>query len=266
MYDPQSLTIPKKQANEHDKNPPHFQKTQEVKPDFSDFKEEDGSNCHGFSSHLHDEEILAENIATYYGMISLMDKQIGAILDKLDGLGLTDNTMVLFTTDHGHLYGHHGLIAKGAFHYEDMIKIPMIAKLPGTIPAGVSSDSLQSIVDVAPTFLAAAGIDIPRCMTGLNMLPEWSGHCDALRDHIICENRHQPTKLHLKTYVNERYKITIYYGRDYGELFDLQEDPKEINNLWNEADFQSLKAELCMKYIHAELIKEPLPMPRIAGA
>ena len=266
MYDPKKLTIPKMQPDEHQNNPPHFQKTQETTPDYSEYKEEEGNACHGFSSHLHDDETLADNIATYYGMISLMDKQIGTILDKLDELNLTDKTMVIFTTDHGHFYGHHGLVAKGAFHYEDMIKIPMIAKLPGTLPSGITSDKLQSIVDVAPTILSAAGIDVPRCMTGINMMPEWSEKTEAIRDHVICENRHQPTKLHLKTYVNQRYKITIYYGQNYGELFDLQEDPNELNNLWDNEVYRELKSDLCMKFFHAEMIKEPLPMPRIAGA
>ena len=72
-------------------------------------------------------------------MISLMDKYIGQILDKLDELGLAENTLVVFTTDHGHFFGQHGLIAKGAFHYEDMVKIPIVARFPGAIPAGERS-------------------------------------------------------------------------------------------------------------------------------
>ena len=71
---------------------------------------------------------------------------------------------------------------------------------------------------------------------------------------------------HVKTYVNERYKITVYYNRDYGELFDLQEDPQEVNNLWNSPGHAELKAELIMKLLFAEMGKEQLWMPRIAGA
>jgi len=66
--------------------------------------------------------------------------------------------------------------------------------------------------------------------------------------------------------VNERYKITVYYNRDYGELFDLQEDPHEINNLWQKPEYAELKADLIMKLLFAEMGKEPLWMPRIAGA
>jgi uncharacterized sulfatase len=66
--------------------------------------------------------------------------------------------------------------------------------------------------------------------------------------------------------VNERYKLTVYYNQTYGELFDLQEDPGEIHNLWDEPEYAELKSELLLKYIWAELGKESMPMPRIWGA
>jgi len=72
--------------------------------------------------------------------------------------------------------------------------------------------------------------------------------------------------LHVKTYVEDRYKLTVYYGQDYGELFDLQDDPGEVNNLWNDAESQNLKMELTRKLLHAEMYKESLPMPRVHGA
>jgi arylsulfatase A-like enzyme len=266
MYDPERLTVPTIVEGEHEHNPPHFQLTQQAKPDFSPWQEPEGKGMHGFHSHLHDKQELAQDIAIYYGMISLMDKQIGQILDKLDDLGLAENTLVVFTSDHGHFYGHHGLIAKGPFHYEDMIRIPFMARFPGHIPAGAQSDSLQSLVDLAPTFLSVAGLDIPRPMTGVDQKAVWYGRQGSVRDHLVVENRHQPTTIHLKTYVDERYKITVYYNRDYGELFDLQADPGEINNLWGRPEYAQLKADLVMKLLHAEMGKEPLWMPRVWGA
>ena len=267
MYDPEELTVPSLTEGEHDKNPIHFRMTQEQNPDFSAWHEAESSNAlHGFQSHLHDRNELAKDIACYYGMISLMDKYIGSILDKLDELGLAENTLVVFTTDHGHFYGHHGLIAKGAFHYEDMIKVPFIVRQPGTIPADEQSPALQSLVDVPVTFLSATGIDVPRCMTGVDQKPVWQGEETAVRDHVVVENRHQPTTLHVKTYVDERYKLTVYYNRDYGELFDLQEDPEEVNNLWDAPEARDLKCRLFRDLLFAEMGKEPVWMPRIAGA
>ena len=265
MYDPESLTVPTIVEGEHEQNPPHFQLTQTGNPDFSPWQEEEWS-LHGFRSHLHDRTKLAKDIAIYYGMISLMDKYIGQILDKLDELGLSENTLVVFTSDHGHYYGQHGLIAKGAFHYEDGIRVPMLVHQPGRVPAGKRSDALQSLVDYAPTFLGAAGIGIPRTMTGVDQSGVWFGREEAARDHIVVENRHAPTTVHQKTYVDERYKITVYYNRDYGEIFDLQEDPNEIDNLWNKPACADLKSRLITKLLFAEMGKEPLWMPRISGA
>jgi len=179
---------------------------------------------YGFHSLLHTKEDLAKDIAVYYGMISMMDKYIGKILDKLRELELEENTLVIFTTDHGHFFGHHGLVAKGAFHYEGLIKIPFIARLPGQIPAGTSSDALLSLVDLAPTFLSFAGIPVPRTMTGLDQ-SQVLKEGEPVRDHVIVENRHEPTSIHVKTYVDERYKLTVYYNQPYGELFDLASDP-----------------------------------------
>ena len=86
------------------------------------------------------------------------------------------------------------------------------------------------------------------------------------RDRVIVKNRHEPTAIHLKTYIEDRYKITVYYSQPYGELFNLEADPKELNNFWNDPDSANLKAELTAKFLSAQLGMEPLPMPRISGA
>ncbi len=266
MYDPEKISLSSVVEGEHDKNPPHFKMTQEENPDFSIYEEPEGNSVHGGHSHLHDKKELAKDIAVYYGMISLMDKYIGVILDKLEELGLADDTLVVFTTDHGHFFGHHGLTAKGPFHYEDMIKIPYIASMPGNIPEGTRSEALQTQADMAPTFLSVCGIDIPRCMTGKDQKDVWFGKKDEARDHVIVENRHQPTTMNHKTYVGKRYKLTVYYNQEYGELFDLQEDPDEINNIWDSPEHKELKSGLLLKMMHAEMDKEPVLMPRIWGA
>ena len=253
MYDPHAITVPQAEPGEHDSNPPHFQLTQTADPDFSAWQEAGGAGCHGFHSHLHDGDELARDIACYYGMISCLDKYIGRIVDHLDALGLAENTLVVFTSDHGHYFGQHGLIAKGAFHYEDGIRVPMIARMPGQIPAGATSHSLQSLVDYAPTFLSYCGVDVPDAMTGIDQRDNWNGGSSTARDHVIVENRHQPTTLHLKTYIDERHKLTLYLNRDYGEIFDLDEDPGEIHNLYGD---EALRARLTEAMLRAEMQKE----------
>lgn len=253
MYDPHEITVPAVVAGEHDANPPHLQMTQQTNPDYSNYDEPNGNSSHGFHSHLHDRDELARDIACYYGMVSCMDKYIGQILDYLDHLGLAGNTLVVFTSDHGHYFGQHGLIAKGAFHYDDGIRVPMIARLPGQIRAGVQSTSLQSLVDYAPTFLEFCGLNLPEDMTGIGQKDLWLGDDSQAREHVIVENRHQPTTIHMKTYIEDRYKITMYYSRDYGEIFDLRDDPREVRNLWSD---ERLRAQLIERFLLAEMLKE----------
>ncbi|MHC4592768.1 MAG: sulfatase-like hydrolase/transferase [Planctomycetota bacterium] len=265
MYDPDSLTVPRAAEGEHLANPPHFRLTQERNPDFSRWRES-GHWMHGLHSHVHDKGELAEDIAVYYGMISLMDKYVGAILDRLDELGLAENTLVIFTTDHGHFFGQHGLTAKGPFHYEDMIKLPFIARYPGRTPAGARTDVLLSLVDLPRTFLSLAGIPAPRSMAGLDQSEVLLGKQEQVRDYVIVENHHEPTTIHVKTLVGKRDNLTVYCNRDYGELFDLEQDPGETCNLWDQPECRALKQQLTMRLLFAEMDKEPLWMPRVAGA
>ncbi|MCY3780121.1 MAG: sulfatase-like hydrolase/transferase [Chloroflexi bacterium] len=253
MYDPAAVSMPAVTPGEHDVSPPHLQLTQQTNPDFSAWQEPNGSGCHGFHSHLHNRDELAKDIACYYGMVSCMDKYIGQIIDHLDNAGLAENTLVVFTSDHGHYFGQHGLIAKGAFHYDDGLRVPMIARLPGAIPADHISHSLQTLVDYTPTFLDFCELEIPQDMTGISQRAVWLGDESAAREHVIIENRHQPTTLHLKTYVGARYKITLYFNRDYGEIYDLLKDPGEVENLWSDAD---LRAQLTEAFLRAEILKE----------
>lgn len=266
MYDPESLTVPEGFPEEHRLNPPHFQKTQEESPDFEYLKEPEGNGCHGCHSHLQSREEKARNMAIYYGMVSCMDRAIGRILDRLDELGLRDETLVAFTTDHGHFFGQHGLVAKGPFHYEDMVKIPLIVRMPGNGPVGRTSDALQSLVDLAPTFLDVCGLPVPRRMTGVSQKDVWSGETESARDCVLVENRHQPTRLNLRTRIDRRWKITVYYDAEYGEIFDLENDPEERQNLWDDPSAADLKRQLLLRFMQAEMGREPLPMPRITFA
>ena len=112
---------------------------------------------------------LQEDMAIYYGMVSFMDQQIGHMLAAVDRLGVADDTLLIFTTDHGHFLGQHGLIAKGAFHYEDLLRLPFIVRWPGHVLAGATNEALTALIDLAPTFLSAAGIPVPdRCRGSIN--------------------------------------------------------------------------------------------------
>ena len=264
MYDPADMVPGKLTAGEHDRNPIHFGKTQEDDPDW--WREAArGEAIHGGKSHLRDEGELRKDMAVYYGMVSFMDQQIGRILDRLDEQGLADNTIVVFTTDHGHFLGQHGLIAKAIHHYEDVMRLPFIVRYPGKVPAGKTSEAIQNLVDLAPTFLSAAGLEKTGLMPGVDQMPAWCG-ADPVRTWSVSENHHGTEHFHMRSYVNQRYKITVYRDGTDGELFDLEKDPGEVNNLWHDPQAGSLKCELLHEFMQATLQSEQTRMPRIAGA
>lgn len=264
MYDPADMPVGALTPGEHDRNPPHFGKTQETNPDFSGWHEP--QYAHGCESHLYPEDENRKDMAIYYGMISLMDQHIGRMLDALDDMGIAEDTIVIFSTDHGHFIGHHGLVAKGPFHYEDLIRVPFIVRQPGTVPAGVVSDAIQSLVDLTPSFLDMAGTGTSHRTQGVSQLPVWTGAQPQARDFAICENRHNNDMPHLTTLVTDTHKITTYKNADYGELFDLVNDPKEVNNLWDDPASQDIKAALLLRFVQAYMKSEPLRHDRVALA
>ncbi len=266
MYKPEDMEIGHLVPGELEKMPRHHHLAQQPTPDFSAWDEPGGQNVHGFHSHLHDEETLKRSMALYYGMVSLMDANIGLILDALDESGLAENTLVVFTSDHGHFLGHHGLIAKGPFHYEDLIRVPMVVRQPGVVPAGRTSESLQSLVDYPQTFLAVAGGEPPSVMQGINQWPVWQDKESSARDWALVENRHNPTTVHLRTFVTERYKLTLYRGTSEGELFDLDLDPGETRNLFHDPESAGLRADLMHRFLQAEMERETSSMARVSGA
>lgn len=267
MYNPAELTVPELHPGEHDRNPWHFRETQKDHPDFSRWKEEPGGNAlHGCSDQRRSREVRARNLATYYGMMSFTDHAVGAILSWLDQQGLRENTLIVFTTDHGHFLGQHGLIAKGPFHYEDLVKVPMIVSRPGKIPKGRRSEAMQSLVDIPVTLLSETGVPSPHGLSGLDQSAVWRGEKEQVRDHVVVENRHQPTVMNMRTYIDERYKLTLYRGETEGELFDLQEDPDELRNLWDEPEARELKSRLLLRFLQAEMEREPRFMPRVSNA
>lgn len=263
MYDPADMQPGRLTPGEHDLNPPHFAMTQESDPDFADWHRP--WNAHGCESHLYPEEELRRDMAVYYGMISFIDAEVGRLLDTLESRGQLDDTLIVFTTDHGHFLGQHGLVAKGPFHYEDLLRLPFIAAWPDRIPAGQVSGAIQSLVDLMPTFLDTAGVAVPGGVQGLSQLGCWSGGAPARR-FALCENRHNPVMPHLRTYIETDHKITVYREGAAGELFDLRNDPGELCNLWDHPQAAPLKSRMLLSMVQAELVSEPTPAPRRAGA
>jgi len=267
MYDPAEMEVPVVDPHDLDDMPYHYRMTQQTENrEWGSAYNEDGFPVHGLGNHQLSKEQKAKNMALYYGMISMMDKYIGVILDNLEKQGQLENTLIVFTTDHGHHLGTHNLTAKGGFAFEEDLRVPFIVTWKGHYPAERRSSALLSFVDLMPSFLKVAGRAIPPTISGKDVTALWSGDVDKVRDWVRAENHFQRTKFYQKTYIEERYKITWYMQSDEGELFDLEKDPNEFHNLWDNPMYQMLKMEMMHRALKAEMESEPCWMPRVGVA
>lgn len=171
---------------------------------------------------------------TYLGMISLLDKQVGEILDTLEETGQAENTPAVFTSDHGDYMGDHWLWSKGGSHYDGAIRVPMVVRQPGRVPAGRRSTALQSLVDFAPTFLDLAGCDRHPEMQGLSQAATWADPDRATRDAVLIDHRVEEG-LYVNTLVTDQHRFSHHSitaeGREESECYDLADDPDEFQNL-----------------------------------
>jgi arylsulfatase A-like enzyme len=207
------------------------------------------------------------NAACYYGMVSLMDKHIGRVLDALQRLGLREETLVVFSSDHGDLLGDHGLWWKSLVCYEESIRVPFIASFPGTIPAGRRSRAFLSLVDLLPTFCEFAAVTPPPSCEGVGQRAVWQGDAAGARDHVIVEERPYDTDWNQRIIVTDTHKLAFYAGRDYGELYDMTADPDQVRNLWSDPAHATLKQELIARILSHEMNKHPpTPGPSKAAA
>ncbi len=207
-----------------------------------------GVQCLGLTSQNVPYNRERQWLASYYGMISLVDFHLGRIMQTLADTGKLDNTIVIFSTDHGDYAGNHGLWLKGPIHYEDVIKVPFIVSWPGHTPKAQESQSLMSHVDLAPTLLEACGFHIPASMQGISQLHTWLNPQTLQRDWCLVENRAE-SDLYVKTLVTPQFKLNYYLQWDEGELYDLGKDPLEFNNLYNNPDYTHVKISLLQKLI-----------------
>lgn len=176
----------------------------------------------------------------YYRMAELVDKEIGKVLDELRKAGLTENTLVVFTSDHGECAGAHGFNQKTVFH-EESARVPLILSWPGITPAATCDKLVNTGIDILPTLLDTAGLATPAPLPGRSLLPLALGKDVAdWRDHVVIENHLAQTgvvdglrpTMEGRMVRGERYKYCVYSGGERREsLVDLQADPGETRDL-----------------------------------
>lgn len=188
-------------------------------------------------------------LALTYGMITMIDDAVGQILTTLADAGLADDTIVVFTSDHGDFMGDHGLMLKGPIHYQGLIRVPFIWSDPAQ-PTSGSVTALGSCVDIASTILARAGLAPCNGMQGRNLLPVMQGEPVEAVTSVLVEEDNQRAYLgfdrpvRARTLVTCTHRLTMYQGADWGELYDLQADPHECRNLWDDPDSAALRSQL----------------------
>jgi len=195
----------------------------------------------------------------YQGKVSHVDHEVGRILAALDEAGLADNTIVLFWSDHGTMLGDFGLLQIGEYSQESLIRVPMIWRGPGVDQQ--TSNALTSAVDVMPTLLSMAGIDVPTSVQGSSLTPLLDYSQPTVRDQLIVENRWgQNPPEGFNTLVTDQYKLSLYTNGNEGELYDLQKDPQELNNLFDQPDMTQVQADLSQR-MAVELLRQRDPLP-----
>ena len=189
---------------------------------------------------------LRQLTANYYGMISLIDHNVGRILLRLKETGLDRNTIVLFTTDHGEWLGDHGLILKGPMAYESLLRVGFIVSGPG-VPAGKIVREPVSTLDLAATICDYAGarMDRPVHSRSLRKLIETN---EESRDFALSEWDLRASRcgvdLWLRTARTKRHKLTVELNSKAGELYDLVDDPLEMENRFDDPAYRHVRIEL----------------------
>lgn len=183
-------------------------------------------------------------IALTYGMITMIDDAIGRVLKQLNSLGIAENTIVIFTTDHGDYMGDHGLMLKLLMHYQGIIRVPFIWHDPTQPGFGQVDKGLGSSIDISATTLARAGIQPFNGMQGRDLLST------EPPEAVLVEEDSQRRMIgfdqlqRVRTVVTNRYRMSLREGEDWNELYDLVSDPHEIHNLYDRPSAQPVRHEL----------------------
>ena len=253
-YNPENLPTPKYKPNEANS------KTTYQRLD-SEFAHSDPNSYHVAAMTDRDKQQVT---AAYYAMVDLIDFNVGRMVAALNETEQLNNTIVIFMSDHGEMLGDHGIYLKGPHFYEEAVRVPLIFSWPGQFKTGLKVDGLTELIDITPTLLDAAGLSIPQFIQGKTLLPILSGKAnpDHHRNSVFSEyynawsHKHSYGTMH-RTNI---HKMIVYHGTDQGELYDLDKDPDEFNNLWDIEKYSELKTQLLKETFDASVFTmDPAP-------
>ena len=244
MYDPTDMQVPASMKSDRE-TAPHVRWLMEE-------RREGKAKVDGPRLFAASEREVQEMIALTYGMITNIDDRVGLVMDALHASGADDNTVVVFTADHGDLMGDHGIVLKGPLHYQGLIRVPLIWREPGQA-GGVVRDDLASSIDLPAAILNRAGIAPPNGAQGRPLVTPTGEALPTGRDAVLIEENQQRAYLgfdkpvRVRTLVTHTHRLSVFAQGAWGELYDLQADPGELDNLWDSPEAAALKLELLQR-------------------
>ena len=196
-------------------------------------------------------------VAKTYGQITMIDDAIGGVVAALERLGLRENTVICFMSDHGDYLGDHGLMLKGPMHYQSIIRVPFLWADPDPKYNRGRIDTAGSTLDLAQTILTRAGLQPYNGIQGEDLLDVFSAKSGTDDRSILIETTTQYPFLgfddlvSVTTLVDGRWRISVWQGHEWGELYDLENDPAELVNLWDDPKHSKQRENLMLDLVHA---------------
>ncbi len=192
------------------------------------------------------EEQRLEQRQHYMANVTMIDDKVGEIIAALEAKGQLDNTIIIFSSDHGDCLTDHGHSQKWTM-YDTVTRVPLIVWAPGKVQANSRCEAQVQLMDIGPTILEYAGIDIPKTFEAESFKSALEGQDFAGREYVFAEQIKDKnyTEGHFQTMVRSKdWKLVHFLNEPYGQLFNLKEDPDEFENLWHSSEHQSIRDEL----------------------
>ncbi|MCK9478577.1 MAG: sulfatase-like hydrolase/transferase [Firmicutes bacterium] len=229
LYDEKTIGLPHTKESNLDEKPPHYMVQLET--------------GHGNPGQMPvkgtSEADIKRTRLSYFAKMSLIDEKIGEIISALKETGEYENTMIIFTSDHGDFMGDFGMMGKGQYLSEALMHIPFLIKPPISQFCGRKESSFVSSVEIAATCLKVANVPIPENISGRSLDQFWSKDADIeVWEDIYMEAQD------IRAIRTKRWKFIYYQNRCYGELYDIKNDPWEKHNLWDDVSLSKIKADL----------------------
>ncbi|MGI9066200.1 MAG: sulfatase family protein [Pyrinomonadaceae bacterium] len=246
VFDNIEIPIPRSFNDSFEGRPQSLRKTEMAVADMPDFRNR------GVAGTLPPDERKRQNFQqlakNYYRTLLGVDENVGRVLDFLDKNNLSNDTLVIYSSDNGFFLGEHGLFDKRLM-YEPSIRVPLLVRLPSRVKSGqVNSRHMVLNIDVAPTLLEMAGVPVPPWMQGRSFLPQLEGRQIPWRDAFLYEYYEYPAEHCARKnrgIRTERWKLIHFWEQpEEWELYDLKNDPEEMNNLYSQPDHEKRVREL----------------------